>query len=458
MTIDDELSAWVAGTSPSTLPDATRDRARLLLLDAIASAYAGRGTPMVGAVTALARGQLGEGTTPVIGGGRLSPAGAAFVNGFQVTAATVCDVHRPTLTHVTPEVVPAALAAAWDADIGGADLLAAIAVGSEITVRVAQALDTDTYRERRFHNPGIAGAIGAAVAVARVHCLGADGVRDAIAHGASQAGGTFAALGSSGVKVHQARGALSGLLAGGLAVAGVDGAAQPVTADPGGLLAAYAGGGNPRALTDRLGSAWAIDGISLRRWPAASSLQPVIAATLEALRAITRGHGRVRGARVSLPPRGFALNGGAGWGSQLEALQSARWIVAVVVADGECWVPQTAPERLSDPEVAAFASSAVHVHEDASLPEGAARVRLSRDDGRVFEHEVRVSPGDPGSPLAWGDVVKKLGRSLEGAEGPAVAGRLANAVQRVEERPARELIDMLVTAPSGLDRKDLQNP
>ena len=38
----------------------------------------------------------------VIGGERLSLAGATLLNGYLVTAVTMCDIHRSTLTHVTP--------------------------------------------------------------------------------------------------------------------------------------------------------------------------------------------------------------------------------------------------------------------------------------------------------------------------------------------------------------------
>ena len=48
----------------------------------------------------------------VIGGGRLSLAGATLLNGYLITATTMCDVHRATMTHVTPEVIPPALAIA----------------------------------------------------------------------------------------------------------------------------------------------------------------------------------------------------------------------------------------------------------------------------------------------------------------------------------------------------------
>ena len=38
--------------------------------------------------------------------------GAVALNAYQITAYTMCDVYRPALCHVTPEVVPASLALA----------------------------------------------------------------------------------------------------------------------------------------------------------------------------------------------------------------------------------------------------------------------------------------------------------------------------------------------------------
>ena len=46
----------------------------------------------------------------MIGGDRLSLAGATIMNGFLITAVTMCDAHAPTMSHITPEVVPPSLA------------------------------------------------------------------------------------------------------------------------------------------------------------------------------------------------------------------------------------------------------------------------------------------------------------------------------------------------------------
>jgi hypothetical protein len=51
----------------------------------------------------------GLGASSIIAGGVTSLAGAVGLNAFQITVNTMCDVYRPGLCHITPEVVPAAL-------------------------------------------------------------------------------------------------------------------------------------------------------------------------------------------------------------------------------------------------------------------------------------------------------------------------------------------------------------
>ncbi|TAM69122.1 MAG: MmgE/PrpD family protein, partial [Chloroflexota bacterium] len=109
----DALAAFVAGLTYDGIPAAVRERVKDLLLDAIASGLAGTSSDEVPQIERLAEALAGGvGASTVIAGQPRSAAGAALVNGYLITAATVCDVHRPTLCHVTPEVVPPALAVA----------------------------------------------------------------------------------------------------------------------------------------------------------------------------------------------------------------------------------------------------------------------------------------------------------------------------------------------------------
>ncbi len=116
----------------------------------------------------LASGLAQSTESSVIGGDRLSLAGATILNGYLVTAVTMCDVHRSTLTHVTPEVIPPALAIAERDGLSGRDLMVAIAAGCEVTTRIGLGIDYPTFRAKGWHGPGVLGPFGAAAAVGRL--------------------------------------------------------------------------------------------------------------------------------------------------------------------------------------------------------------------------------------------------------------------------------------------------
>src|SRR6185295_263935 len=136
----------------------------------------------------------------VIGGDRSSLAGATLLNGYLITAVTMCDTHRSTLTHITPEVMPPALAIAERDGLSGRDLLVALVAGMETMTRIGVGLDYPAFRARGWHGPGVLGPFGAAAAVGRLR--GFDGVTMAKAFGlaGSQSAGTFAAWGTPTVK------------------------------------------------------------------------------------------------------------------------------------------------------------------------------------------------------------------------------------------------------------------
>src|SRR5665213_2126068 len=156
------LATFAATLRYEDIPERAREHCRKLLLDALACADAGHLGEETGQVAALVRALAQSRESSVIGGDRLSLAGATLFNAYLVTAVTMCDVHRATMTHVTPEVVPAALAIAERDGCSGRDLLVAIAAGLEVTVRIGLGLDYPAFRARGWHGPGVIGPFGAA--------------------------------------------------------------------------------------------------------------------------------------------------------------------------------------------------------------------------------------------------------------------------------------------------------
>src|SRR3989442_8773939 len=264
-----ELARFIANLEYDQLPAAVRERVKDIILDTLASAIAGRHGDESRQIRALA-GALGASReASVIGGEPLSLAGATLQNGYLITAVTVCDVHRPTLCHTTPQVVPTALAIAERNGASGKALILAVAAGLETTVRVGLGTKYSAFRSRGWHSPGVIGPFGGAAAVGKLLSLDADRQRNAFGLAGSQSAGTFAHWGTPTIKFHQCRGALSGLMAGLLAQQGFLSSAEILTHKEGGLFNACSDGGQPDAVVADLGKRWALEQIALRLWPAA---------------------------------------------------------------------------------------------------------------------------------------------------------------------------------------------
>jgi 2-methylcitrate dehydratase PrpD len=93
------LARFAATLTYDEIPERVREHCKDLLLDALACAVAGHDGEETPQVAALASGLAQSQESRVIGGARLSMAGATLLNGFLITAVTMCDIHRPTLTH-----------------------------------------------------------------------------------------------------------------------------------------------------------------------------------------------------------------------------------------------------------------------------------------------------------------------------------------------------------------------
>ena len=123
--VTEVLAGFAASLQYDDLPGHVRDHCKNVLLDTLACAVAGHRGEETEQVSALATGLAQSTESSVIGGDQLSLAGATILNGYLITAVTMCDIHRSTLTHVTPEVIPPALAIAERDGLSGRDLLVA---------------------------------------------------------------------------------------------------------------------------------------------------------------------------------------------------------------------------------------------------------------------------------------------------------------------------------------------
>src|SRR5699024_3434477 len=120
--------------------------------------------------------------------------GAAFVNGVLAHSLDYDDTHLPSVLHPSASIVPAALATAEANHASGEETTTAIALGLEIAVRLGMAgydriSGNSTFFEHGQHATSITGAMGAAVATAKLYGLDTMGITNVLGVTASMASG-----------------------------------------------------------------------------------------------------------------------------------------------------------------------------------------------------------------------------------------------------------------------------
>jgi 2-methylcitrate dehydratase PrpD len=441
------LARFAATLTYDQIPERAREHCKNLLLDTVACALAGHLGEETRQVAGLASALAQSDESSVIGGGRSSLAGATLLNGYLVTAVTMCDVHRPTLTHITPEVMPPTLAIAERDSASGRDLLVALAAGCEVMTRIGIGMDWPAARARGWHGPGVLGPFGAAAAVGRLLGFDADTMASAFGLAGSQSAGTFAAWGTPTVKFHQCRGALSGLMAALLAQQKFVATREFLTAKDGGLFNTYAAGGRPDSAVEGLGKRWELENVALRLWPSASTIQGFVTAMFELVGKHRVNFDQVRKVRVSMNKTGVDMHGMfPRYKGKFEALLSTHYCAAAILRDRALTLAQFEPARYNDPELARFAAEQVEVRIDPALSGVQSIVEAETTDGKIITARCDHPKGAPENPLSRAEIEDKF-RSYGKAVLPQASLEEAiGSIARLEElKSVRRLMEILRT-------------
>ena len=439
------LAKFASSLKYEDIPERVREHTKNVLLDTLACAVAGHQGEETDQVSALATQMADSRETTVLGGDKLSLSGATLLNGYLITAVTMCDIHRSTLTHVTPEVMPPALAIAERDDKSGRDLLVALAAGMEVTTRVGIGSDYPAARARGWHGPGVFGPFGAAAAVGSLRKLDPEKMAKAFGLAGSQAAGTFAAWGTPTVKFHQCRGAVSGLLAAILAEQNFLATKEFLTAKDGGLFNSYSNGGKPELVTNELGKRWELEQIALRLWPSASSTQGMNTALFDLIEQNEIDPDKVKQLRVALSQTVFDLHGKlAHYKAKFDALISAHYTAAIILHDQKLTLAQYEAARYDDPKLRKASAEQVDVRPDASLTGVQSVVEIEMADGKVFKARCEHPRGSYENPLSRAQIEGKFRTYAKGLLSDAHIEEVIGAVNRLEDfGSVRKLMDML---------------
>lgn len=442
MGITQQLSEFTAGIRLDRLPPDVVQRARYLVLDLVGNIVRARhdaeSTPaFLSAARAMG---MAAGNNGVFGdAARYTPAGAAFLNGALAHSLDFDDTHAAGSLHPGAPVIPAALAAGEMAGASGADVLAAIIAGYEITCRVALALPAKAHYDRGFHPTATCGAFGAAAAAARVFGLDADGVAGAMGTVLSQCAGSleFLVNGAWTKRFQVGWAANNGLMAATLVREGFKGAAEALEG-PHGFLQAYAPAPQPERAVQDLGSVFELMATAVKPYPSCRYGHASIDAAL-ALRAANDIKPQdITAVTIGLPRAGMLLigepaNKKANPQNVVDGQFSGPFVVASALATGAMgW---DSYGLLEDPTVRALlpkVTCAFDPEIEAEFPANMSGKLTVEAGGKRFSQKVVVPKGEPANFLTEAELRAKFAGLADAVLGADRAAQLADAVLAID--------------------------
>lgn len=429
-----ELAARLRTLHQDALPPAVISATKDRIVDTLASGWAGGRAPEMQRVldSLLQEGGAPQSTLWFFGGA-LPVRSATFLNGALAASLEYDSLHEAATVHADAVVVPAALAAAEARHASGAELIRAVALGTELICRLGLAADTT----KGWFYTSIFGGFGAAAAVGLLLGLDTDTLANALGIALSHAAGTQQPHRERRLtkRLQSAFAAQAGVFSAQLAAAGITGPDDPF-AGPHGLYALYESGDAHRVLHG-LGDHFVSLDTSFKKFPCCACNHAAIEAALRlmAQHGIT---GRdVETAEVHITPYSNRLIGtpfDPGPNPQVTGQFSVQYAVAATFLRGHFTLDDIEPAAVCDPEVGALARAIrVRVEPDWSERLVPAELSIRTRDGRSLSQRVQVVPGGPTAPLGAAALQRKVEDCFLGGSQPLSRAAFDKLQQRLSD-------------------------
>jgi 2-methylcitrate dehydratase PrpD len=439
------LSAFTAGLRIDALPAEVVNRTRFLVLDLVGNIVRARHDAESTAAFLAATRAMGmaSGNIGVFGdSSRYTPAGAAFLNGALAHSLDFDDTHAAGSLHPGAPVIPAALAAGEMIGASGADVLAGIVAGYEVTCRVALALPAGEHYDRGYHPTATCGAFGAAAAAARVFGLDADGVANALGTVLSQAAGSmqFLANGAWTKRSQVGWAAVNGLMAATLVREGFKGASEALEGKHG-FMRTYAPNPTPERALQDLGTVWELMNTAVKPYPSCRYGHAGIDAALALRAANDLVPSEIEHIRLGLPKSGMLLVGApaakkANPENVVDGQFSGPFVISSALATGAMgW---DSYRLLQDPTIRGLLPKVECVFDpeiEAEFPTNMSGKLTITARGRTFEQKVVVPKGEPSNFLSEAELRAKFAGLTDAVLGAGRAAALATAVLALDTTP-----------------------
>jgi 2-methylcitrate dehydratase PrpD len=435
MTLAHRLAEFVVQTPATALPAVAIERAKMSLASTIASAAAGFQIESTRIIRQIALDDAGAPRASVwFDGTKLPLAAAARSNAVASDAAASDDSDLRSIAHIGTIASTTGIALAEQTGSTGADILAAMVLGYEISGRIDEAL-TPGRIQRGFHGSWST-TFSAAVTAGRLLQLTVPQMAQALAIAATSIGGMAIAADTSWAReYHAGCSVTSGIQAALAARLGFQ-AELAVLEKPRGFLEAL--GAQEVELIDRdLGTSWDIvTDMAIKLMPGAHPFHATAEAAAEAGAAARDAGIRpddIDGIMISAAIQWTHFKGHPHPRNLVDAAHSLHYFVAAAIADGAFGWQHAEEAKMADPVIARLQDIITFDPNPPPLPDrfthhhgGAVTIRTK--DGREFTRACKAPRGSGPRGVEWADVDSKYRRLVPHSGLPQTAVEASLAV------------------------------
>lgn len=416
MSITEKLAEFVSSTKFSDLPPNVVQNAKECLVDIIGGALGGTKYPDVVGITNEIK-KYDRQTDCVVWGTKekMSLLSATLINGTMSHATEMDDVHKIAKTHAGAVLVPAAISLGETLHSSGKDLILAIALGYEVSLRIGMGIGATSHRLKGWHATGTCGIFGSAVAAAVLLGLDKSQIVSVMGLAGTQASGLWAFTedGASCKKFHAGKAAHGGLLAAMLAAGGMTGPRFILEAKDGGLFPASSDEYDYELVTKDLGEVWEMLNVDRKPFACCRSMHP----SIDAIMQLQKEYGispedveqiEVETYEVAVKQCGFTNEPK----NVSEAQFCIPYGVSVALYDKAAGMEQFTAERILDERALKLAAK-VKVYSSPAFSNqypknwGCKLTILTRT-GQEYQKHIVNAKGDHDNPLSFNDLAGKF--------------------------------------------------
>lgn len=436
----DLLMAHIERLSFDDLPREVITRAKLLLLDYLASAMAGYrinsafNKALMGALGTL----QGKRESSAFFQRKKTPAPlAAMLNAAYGHGADLDDGQRKAQGHPGVVVFPVALALAEALPRGGREGIEAIVAGYDLFVRIAETINP-SHNARGFHTTGTVGTMAAAAVAAKLLKLPREKFDHAIGLAALQAAGILEVAQSAQMSkpLQPAKAAFNGILAARLAEAGAEGPRDAISGRQG-FIRAFSDQADLKGIACELGEQYSISSCYFKLYPSCRHTHAAIDAALALRREDPGFLASIERILAYVYPSAISLTGSIYEpASTAEAKFSLPYAIATALTRGSFTLEDLDVGKSLNEERRRLISR-IEIISDPSLEDReanirGARVEIVRRDGSKLEAVVNLPKGDPERPATEEDIENKLRFSARGLFTEKRLGRIVDTVMNFD--------------------------